>query len=95
MQEGEWDVVPDDGRLLQEVLVGRRQRVDTRSENCLHRGRDLDTGERPRKAVAAACVLEHAGGDQSPHDLFGEKWIPAGAPHQKAFEGRQRRVGAQ
>ena len=32
MQEREWDVVPNDGRLLQQVLVGGRQRVDTRSE---------------------------------------------------------------
>ena len=95
MQEGEWDVVSNDGRLLQQALLGGGQRVDTRSEHRLHRGRDLDARERPRKAVAAARALEHAGIDQRSHDLFDEERIPAGALHQEALQGRQTWVGAQ
>ena len=52
-------------------------------------------GERPRKAVAAACALEHASIDQRSHDLFDEERIPAGALHQEALQGGQSRVGAQ
>ena len=52
-------------------------------------------GERPRKAVAAACALEHTGIDQRSHDLFDEERIPAGALHQEALERWQARVGAQ
>ena len=95
VQEGKWDVVSNDGRFLQQVLVGSRQRVNTRSEDCLHRRRDLDSRRRPRKLVAAARALEHAGSDQPSHDLFGEERIPAGASYQEALEGGQRRVGAQ
>ena len=95
VQEGEWDIVSNDRRLLQQVLLGGGQRVDTRGEHRLHRGRDLDARERPRKAVAAACALEHTSIDQRPHDLFDEERIPAGALHQEALQGRQTRVGAQ
>ena len=71
------------------------KRVDARGEHRLHGGRDLDAGERPRKAVAAARALEHAGTDQRPHDLFDEERIPAGALHQEGSSGSQTRVGAQ
>src|SRR5436190_338050 len=83
LQEGEWDVVSDYGRLLQQVLVGGGQRVDTRSEDCPHRGRDLGARERPRNAVTAACALKHTIIDQRSHDLLDEKRVPASALHQE------------
>ena len=95
MQEGKCHVVPDYGRLLQQVLSGGGQRVDTRSEDRLHRGRNLGAGERPGKAVAAAYPLEHGSIDQPSHDLFDEERIPAGALHEEALQRGQAFVGAQ
>jgi len=95
MQEGEWHIVPDYGRLLQQVLGSRGQRVDTRGEHRLHRGRNLGAGERPRKAVAAAHPVEHGSIGQPSHDLFDEERIPASALHQEALQGGQAFVGAQ
>ena len=95
MQEGQWDVVTNDSRLLQQALFGGRQGVDARGEHRLHSGRDLDAGERPREAVTAARPHEHAGTDQRPHDLFDEERIAAGALRQEGLQDRQTRVGAQ
>src|SRR5262249_52753662 len=89
MQEHEWKVISDDCRLLQQVLTGSGQRVDTRCENRLHCGRDLCAGEWPCKAVAATCTLEDSSINQSSHDLFDEERIPVGAFHQESFQGEQ------
>ena len=86
MQKDEWHVASDDGRLLQQVLLGSGQRIDTRSEHRLHRARDLDARERPRKAVVATPAFEHASIDQRSHDLFHKEWISAGALHQEALQ---------
>ena len=54
MQEGERCIMSNHRRLVQQALLGGGQRVDTRSEDSLHRGRDLDAGERPGKPIATA-----------------------------------------
>src|SRR5262249_2211498 len=94
IQEGEWHLVPDYGRLLQQVLGGGGQRVDTRSEDRLHCGRDLGAGERPRNSVAG-YPPEHGSVDQGSPDLFGEERIPAAALNQEALEGGKAFVRAQ
>jgi hypothetical protein len=53
-QESERGVVSNYRRLMKQTLLGGGQRVDTRSEDSLHRGRDLGTGERPGKPIATA-----------------------------------------
>src|SRR5262249_9556837 len=89
VQEHEWNVVSDDCRLLQQVLSGSSQRVDSRCKNRLHCGRDLCAGEWPCKAVAATCTLEDSSINQPSHDLFDEERIPVGAFHQESFQGEQ------
>src|SRR5712691_2170325 len=42
MQQGQWDVMSNDRRLLQEALLGGRERIDTGGEHRLDRRRDLD-----------------------------------------------------
>jgi hypothetical protein len=54
MQEGERCIMSNHRRLVQQALLGGGQRVDTRSEDRLHRRRDLGAGERPGKPIATA-----------------------------------------
>src|SRR5262245_60483604 len=95
MQERKWHVVSNDRCLLQQVLGGGGQRVNTRSEDGLYRGGDLGAGERPRKAVAAAYPLQHASIDQASHDLFDEERIPAGALRHEGLQRGQTFIRAQ
>src|ERR1700733_12325289 len=95
MQKAKWGVLSNYRSLLQQVLLGGGQRVDTGGEHRLQGGRDLDVRKRPRQAVAAACAREHTSIDQRSHDLLDEERITAGALHQETFQGGQTRVGAQ
>ena len=74
------------------MLVGGGQRVDARSKDRLHGGRDLSARERLCKSVAA---LERTRIDQRSHDLFDEEGIPVGALRQEALQAVQAWVGAQ
>jgi hypothetical protein len=53
MQQREWHIVPNDGRLLQQVPAWPAMHRYAQRDG-LHRGRHLGAGERPCKAVAPA-----------------------------------------
>ena len=94
-QKGQWDVVSNDRRLLQQALLGGGQRVDTRGEHRLHRGRDLDARERPRKAVVAARALEHANRPALARSLRRRTDSRWRAPSRSSLRVGEIRVGAQ
>src|SRR4029078_7730519 len=92
MQEGEWDVVPNHRRLLQQSLLGGGERGDTRGEHRLYRGGDVVAQERPREVVPAVRALEHTSTDEYSHDLFDKERITAGAFRQETRQRWQTRV---
>jgi len=70
------DVLPHHRRHLEQRLVPGRQPVDAGSQHGLHRGRDVDGGQRPRHPVAAALAEQGPGLDEGPHALFQKEGVP-------------------
>ena len=85
LHKAERKISSDHRQRLQQILFRRRQPIDARGENILHRGRNLQLRQRlgqPDYAVAhQRTVIE-----QHLHRLFHEKRIALGPFDDKAFE---------
>ena len=86
-------VFADHRRGLQELLLLRRQSVDARGQDRLHRGWHLERLDRPRQSVCSPLSRQRSRLHQGPHPLLQEERI---APlHQHLRQGRQPRVRAE
>ena len=81
---------PDHGRGLKRCLLRVVQEVDPRSEDGLHRIRDLEARGHVIRAPASVSALEHARIDETAEHLLDEERIALGAlDDQLADRGRQ------
>jgi hypothetical protein len=67
LEQREGHIATDHRRRLEQALVVRRQAIDPRRQDRLHRGRNLDARERGREAIDPTLAYQGAGLDQSPH----------------------------
>ena len=79
---------PKHGQGLQQLLLLRRQPVDTRREHALHRGRDLHRVHRLGK-LHTSVALQHAVFEQNLDDLLHEEGIGLGPFDDQALDRNQ------
>ena len=92
-QERVGHVLADHRGRLQELLLLRRQPVDPRRQDRLHRGRHLQRLHRPRQPVRPPLPRQRPRLHQGPHRLLQEERV---APlHQHLRQGRQPGVRAE
>src|SRR5207248_1093619 len=73
------DIASDDRRALQDVLVADIEAIDARSENGLHRARNLQARERLDQTVGPALANERLILDEGANRFLEEEWIALGA----------------
>ena len=89
LQQGQGDLMANDGRGLQQPLRLGRQPVDARGQDRLHRGRHLDGRQRLRQAVGPRLAHQPLRFHQGVHALLQEERVALGALDQQGFERRQ------
>src|SRR4029453_15089597 len=95
LEQVEWDVLADDGRALQQLLLLGREPIDARGEDGLYRGRHLDHLGRARKLIGSTRAGERVRLHQRAHSFFDEERIAPGLLREKSFDRRERGVPAQ
>ncbi len=71
-EQDERDILADDSRRLEHLLVIGGKPIDARGEDSLHGGGHVHRGERLRRAIRAPLPREHPRLDQVPHALLEE-----------------------
>ena len=83
------DFLADHGGGPEDLLLARRQPVDPRGEDRLHRRREGELGRRPDQPIRPLRAGEVPGLHQRLHDLLDEERVPAGARANALTEPRK------
>ena len=75
LEERQGHLRADDRGGLQELFLLRRQPVDARRQDRLHRGRHLDTRERPGQAIGPLVADQHLRFHQGAHALLQKEGV--------------------
>ena len=89
LEERQGHLRANDGGGLQELFLLRRQPVDARRQDRLHRGRHLDARQRPGQAIGPLRADQHLRFHQGAHALLQKEGIALGALDQALFERLQ------
>jgi len=79
LQQGQGDLRANNGSGLEKMFLLRRQAVDTRRQDGLHRGGYRQRRESVGEPIRTALAHQDVGLDQGAHTLFQEKRIACGA----------------
>ena len=93
MQEHDGDVLANDRRGLEQLLVIRGQPLDPGRQDHLHGSGDLDALDRPGQTIRAALAAERARFHEGLDALFDEERVAAF--DEQPRERRQRRIVAE
>ena len=89
LEEPQGHLGADDGGGLQELFLLRRQPVDARRQDRLHRGRYLDTRKPSGQAIGPLLTDQPLRFHQGPHALFQKEGVALGALDQALGERLQ------
>ena len=89
LQQGQGHLGADHRSRLEQPLLLRRQSVDARRQDGLHRGRHLNGRQGLRQAIGPALADQHPRLHQGAHALLQEEGIALGARDQELLERRQ------
>ena len=92
-KDAEGDVVTDDRRRLEPLLLMGRQPVDARGEEGVHARRDLDGVDGAGRAIRPRLADEELRLGQTPHALLEEERVALRARDQEPFEVTELRIG--
>ena len=77
VEQHEGHVLADDRGRLEQLFVVRREPIDPRRQDHLHRCRNLDRLDRPGEPIGAALAGQRPRLHECPDALFDEEWVPA------------------
>jgi hypothetical protein len=89
LEERQRHLRADDGGGLQELFFCRRQPVDACRQDRLHRGRHLDTRERPGQTIGPRLADQPLRFHQSPYTFLQKEGVALGTLDQTRFQRRQ------
>ena len=87
LQQREGDLSTDDGRRLQQALVGGGQAVDAGGQDRLHGGRHLDAGERLDETADPALADHRTRLHEGADALLEEERVALGASDEQCLRG--------
>ena len=92
LKQRERHVVTDDSRRLEQALVLGRQAIDTRRQQALDAGRNLNGLEGRGETIGARFTGERLRLHESPDGLLDEERVAFRSVHQHLLDGIQRRI---